>query len=640
MASLMQINNGITWWKAENDKEKELVINGFKELYNNSNNIIIDTNKIITLMQEQMQIIIDDRNTVNMIPPFIPRSRAKDIKGFTQRELMKIVRGSNLNETAKRFKYILDKLKHNKTNKIIIHNISKLLLKKKKDIVESMNDLRGIAIMPAIIMVLDKITILYSSPLGNRMLSKYQHGGRTQYSTNTAKMNLIYSAKTKGYTYCLLLDLSKAFDKVDRTKLRTEITNLSDNQLRQILLNTLIIYSQIQVKIDNEIINPTRGIPQGSVYGPLLFTLYINNILTQTETKFKDITILAFIDDIMITSKNLKILEEAMNFIHDMIEDLNMELNLNKCELLSENEEDTITGRKTGIKLKAIKTAKYLGQTINNQGETVNIIDTYNYSSITETIKKVVNHISMRSKIKLFNVYIKSKFAHLIPMIALTGNLELTWKNIRSTIFRDLLERKTIPRETCTLLGLSFYSIIIKPILKLLNKEHIKADEDMINFYIEAMKNIFKTWLKVEPNNTEKIKQYINELLTNNTLKSINEFEEEIYNQAAIRLYRNKTVPEKAKNLSKANMPRLLELTSNAPQHLIEEVIKQKIIDSEDIEEETLGKMIHEQILGYITINQTLECEIPKIEKPNQENIKDILEYQQLYDKKLNMNLN
>ena len=29
----MQINNGISWWNAEKDKEKELVINGFKELY-------------------------------------------------------------------------------------------------------------------------------------------------------------------------------------------------------------------------------------------------------------------------------------------------------------------------------------------------------------------------------------------------------------------------------------------------------------------------------------------------------------------------------------------------------------------------------------------------------------------------------
>ena len=52
MASLMQIDNGITWWKAENDNEKELVINGFKELYRHSNNFNVDTNKIITLMQE------------------------------------------------------------------------------------------------------------------------------------------------------------------------------------------------------------------------------------------------------------------------------------------------------------------------------------------------------------------------------------------------------------------------------------------------------------------------------------------------------------------------------------------------------------------------------------------------------------
>jgi len=65
-----------------------------------------------------------------------------------------------------------------------------------------------------------------------------------------------------------------------------------------------------------------------------------------------------------------------------------MELKLNKCELLSENKEDARTDQKTGIKLRAIKTAKYLDQTINNREETVNIIDTYNYSSITEIIKK------------------------------------------------------------------------------------------------------------------------------------------------------------------------------------------------------------------------------------------------------------
>ena len=83
LASLMQINNGITWWKAEKEKEKELVINGFKKLYNHSNYINSDINKIISLMYEQMQIIIEDKNTANMMPLFILKSREKDIKGFT-----------------------------------------------------------------------------------------------------------------------------------------------------------------------------------------------------------------------------------------------------------------------------------------------------------------------------------------------------------------------------------------------------------------------------------------------------------------------------------------------------------------------------------------------------------------------------
>ena len=77
--------------------------------------------------------------------------------------------------------------------------------------------------MPALIMTLDKITILYASPKADTFLSKYQHGGRSNYSTNTAKLNLIYAAKTKGFKYSLLLDLSKAFDKVNREKLKTII---------------------------------------------------------------------------------------------------------------------------------------------------------------------------------------------------------------------------------------------------------------------------------------------------------------------------------------------------------------------------------------------------------------------------------
>ena len=77
-------------------------------------------------------------------------------------------------------------------------------------------------------------------------------------------------------------------------------------------------------------------------------------------------------------------------------------------------------------------------------------------------------------------------------MIALTGNLEQTWKNIRKSIFNDLLERKTLSRETGSILGISYFSIIIKPILKLLTTPQISNDEMMSLFFKESLKKIFR----------------------------------------------------------------------------------------------------------------------------------------------------
>ena len=96
-----------------------------------------------------------------------------------------------------------------------------------------------------------------------------------------------------------------------------------------------------------------------------------------------------------------------------------MELNLNKCELLSDDDNDQITDQITGKTLHAQQTAKYLGQTIDANGKTMNIINTYDFGSISKIIKNTINHTTQRAKIKLFSTYIKSKFTHLIPMMKL-----------------------------------------------------------------------------------------------------------------------------------------------------------------------------------------------------------------------------
>ena len=116
-------------------------------------------------------------------------------------------------------------------------------------------------------------------------------------------------------------------------------------------------------------------------------------------------------------------------------------------------------------------TVKYLGKYIDSSGKTTNIINTFDYGTINKLVKNNANHISRKAKIKLFNTYIKSKFSHLLPLISITGELEKTWTNIRKTTFREVIDFSTFPREASTILGLRFYNIIIKPLLKPYEKE-------------------------------------------------------------------------------------------------------------------------------------------------------------------------
>ena len=70
--------------------------------------------------------------------------------------------------------------------------------------------------MPDIIIVIDKITNQYLQPFIQTLKLPNQHAARKGYSTNTAKMNIIYIAKKKGMRHFLALDISKAFDTMDR----------------------------------------------------------------------------------------------------------------------------------------------------------------------------------------------------------------------------------------------------------------------------------------------------------------------------------------------------------------------------------------------------------------------------------------
>ena len=65
-----------------------------------------------------------------------------------------------------------------------------------------------------------------------------------------------------------------------------------------------------------------------------------------------------------------------------------------------------------------------------------------------------------------------SKINHLLPLISLNGYLEQSWKCIRKIIFRDILKAQTTPLESAITLGLGYYNIIIRPMMKIIDREY------------------------------------------------------------------------------------------------------------------------------------------------------------------------
>ena len=129
----------------------------------------------------------------------------------------------------------------------------------------------------------------------------------------------------------IFLDLKKAFDTVDH---RILLDKLYKYGIRGVALNWFKSYLSNRKQYvcindcSSEIKSITCGVPQGSILGPLLFILYINDLADVSDKLF---TIL-FADDttILIEGNNL---HSLINSLNNELEKLNIWLKSNKLSL-------------------------------------------------------------------------------------------------------------------------------------------------------------------------------------------------------------------------------------------------------------------------------------------------------------------
>ena len=169
-----------------------------------------------------------------------------------------------------------------------------------------------------------------------------QHGFRERLSTVTQLLTSVHDWATtleqRGQVDVILLDFSKAFDKVSHLHLSAKLDfyGIRGSILRWI--DAFLSGRQQAVSVNGKHSswgNVTSGVPQGSVLGPALFLVYINDIQEKIKSDIR-----LFADDSILyreihNVEDHQILQEDINTLAEWATTWLMEFNVKKCAILT-----------------------------------------------------------------------------------------------------------------------------------------------------------------------------------------------------------------------------------------------------------------------------------------------------------------
>jgi hypothetical protein len=165
--------------------------------------------------------------------------------------------------------------------------IAKVIPIFKKDDPHSLTNYRPISLLPAISKIFEKVAHaqLLDYFTKHNLLYPHQYGFREGHSTELALtefLDRLYKLlDNKKTPFAIYIDLSKAFDTLDHSILLSKLQHygISNTELNWFssYLNNRKQYVELQGET-SDMSQIKTGVPQGSILGPFLFLIYINDL--------------------------------------------------------------------------------------------------------------------------------------------------------------------------------------------------------------------------------------------------------------------------------------------------------------------------------------------------------------------------